>query len=164
MEEKTPCENFPRRGHACLLNFLFVASTDPLSMGPQKALETIGANLQKQYENWQPRVSLLHLPFLSQSWVLWFEPEKMLASSQIIQYVCACSWRPSLPLSRVTISLSSSQWSLSAASSALFIWCNFPGQTYKRKGVHYVLLSQGFDFAQNNQELLFNCISCKQNS
>ncbi|XP_019499795.1 PREDICTED: regulatory-associated protein of mTOR-like [Hipposideros armiger] len=29
---------------------------DPLSMGPQKALETIGANLQKQYENWQPRV------------------------------------------------------------------------------------------------------------
>lgn len=31
---------------------------DPLSMGPQKALETIGANLQKQYENWQPRVSI----------------------------------------------------------------------------------------------------------
>lgn len=30
-------------------------------MGPQKALETIGANLQKQYENWQPRVSLLCL-------------------------------------------------------------------------------------------------------
>ncbi|KAG7238233.1 hypothetical protein INR49_031148 [Caranx melampygus] len=30
---------------------------DPLSMSPQKALETIGANLQKQYENWQPRVS-----------------------------------------------------------------------------------------------------------
>ncbi|XP_011788621.1 PREDICTED: regulatory-associated protein of mTOR [Colobus angolensis palliatus] len=30
-------------------------SLDPLSMGPQKALETIGANLQKQYENWQPR-------------------------------------------------------------------------------------------------------------
>uniref|UniRef100_A0A674DRL5 Regulatory associated protein of MTOR complex 1 n=1 Tax=Salmo trutta TaxID=8032 RepID=A0A674DRL5_SALTR len=28
---------------------------DPLSMSPQKALETIGANLQKQYENWQPR-------------------------------------------------------------------------------------------------------------
>ncbi|XP_068119978.1 regulatory-associated protein of mTOR isoform X2 [Hyperolius riggenbachi] len=28
---------------------------DPLAMGPQKALETIGANLQKQYENWQPR-------------------------------------------------------------------------------------------------------------
>uniref|UniRef100_A0A2K5I9P4 Regulatory-associated protein of mTOR n=1 Tax=Colobus angolensis palliatus TaxID=336983 RepID=A0A2K5I9P4_COLAP len=37
-------------------NFLFsIASSDPLSMGPQKALETIGANLQKQYENWQPR-------------------------------------------------------------------------------------------------------------
>lgn len=32
---------------------------DPLSMGPQKALETIGANLQKQYENWQPRVRVL---------------------------------------------------------------------------------------------------------
>lgn len=28
---------------------------DPLSMAPQKALETIGANLQKQYERWQPR-------------------------------------------------------------------------------------------------------------
>ncbi|TRY56340.1 hypothetical protein DNTS_034953, partial [Danionella cerebrum] len=28
---------------------------DPLSMSPQKALETIGGNLQKQYENWQPR-------------------------------------------------------------------------------------------------------------
>ncbi|KAJ3613928.1 hypothetical protein NHX12_017507 [Muraenolepis orangiensis] len=32
---------------------------DPLSMSPQKALETIGANLQKQYENWQPRKSTL---------------------------------------------------------------------------------------------------------
>lgn len=31
-------------------------------MGPQKALETIGANLQKQYENWQPRVSARLLP------------------------------------------------------------------------------------------------------
>ncbi|XP_069786057.1 regulatory-associated protein of mTOR isoform X2 [Narcine bancroftii] len=28
---------------------------DPLSTSPQKALESIGANLQKQYENWQPR-------------------------------------------------------------------------------------------------------------
>ncbi|XP_075231155.1 regulatory associated protein of MTOR complex 1 [Lycorma delicatula] len=28
---------------------------DPLSMSPQKALESIGANLQKQYERWQPR-------------------------------------------------------------------------------------------------------------
>ncbi|XP_078609645.1 regulatory-associated protein of mTOR-like isoform X2 [Branchiostoma floridae x Branchiostoma japonicum] len=28
---------------------------DPLSMSPQKALEAIGANLQKQYERWQPR-------------------------------------------------------------------------------------------------------------
>ena len=29
--------------------------TDPLSMSPQKALEAIGCNLQKQYERWQPR-------------------------------------------------------------------------------------------------------------
>lgn len=29
--------------------------TDPLSVSPQKALETIGSNLQKQYERWQPR-------------------------------------------------------------------------------------------------------------
>lgn len=36
---------------------LCVFWADPLSMSPQKALETIGANLQKQYENWQPRVS-----------------------------------------------------------------------------------------------------------
>ncbi|XP_074648053.1 regulatory-associated protein of mTOR-like isoform X2 [Tubulanus polymorphus] len=28
---------------------------DPLSMSPQKSLEAIGANLQKQYERWQPR-------------------------------------------------------------------------------------------------------------
>lgn len=28
---------------------------DPLSLAPQKALEAIGANLQKQYERWQPR-------------------------------------------------------------------------------------------------------------
>ncbi|KAL1130820.1 hypothetical protein AAG570_012061 [Ranatra chinensis] len=28
---------------------------DPLSLSPQKALEAIGANLQKQYERWQPR-------------------------------------------------------------------------------------------------------------
>lgn len=39
-----------------VLHPVFV-SADPLSMSPQKALETIGANLQKQYENWQPRVS-----------------------------------------------------------------------------------------------------------
>lgn len=37
-------------------------ATDPLSMSPQKALETIGANLQKQYENWQPRVSEFMFP------------------------------------------------------------------------------------------------------
>jgi regulatory associated protein of mTOR len=28
---------------------------DPLSMSPQKALESIGASLQSQYERWQPR-------------------------------------------------------------------------------------------------------------
>ena len=28
---------------------------DPLSLNPQRALETIGQNLQKQYERWQPR-------------------------------------------------------------------------------------------------------------
>uniref|UniRef100_A0A9J8DG38 Regulatory-associated protein of mTOR n=1 Tax=Cyprinus carpio carpio TaxID=630221 RepID=A0A9J8DG38_CYPCA len=33
---------------------------DPLSTSPQKALETIGANLQKQYENWQPRVAAIN--------------------------------------------------------------------------------------------------------
>lgn len=30
-------------------------SADPLQMVPQKALESIGANLQKQYERWQPK-------------------------------------------------------------------------------------------------------------
>lgn len=29
--------------------------SDPLSVRPQKALETIGSSLQKQYERWQPR-------------------------------------------------------------------------------------------------------------
>ena len=28
---------------------------DPLAMPSQKALEAVGANLQKQYERWQPR-------------------------------------------------------------------------------------------------------------
>ena len=28
---------------------------DPVTMGPQKALELVGANLQRQYERWQPR-------------------------------------------------------------------------------------------------------------
>ena len=27
----------------------------PLSLNPQRALETIGQNLQRQYERWQPR-------------------------------------------------------------------------------------------------------------
>ena len=75
VEEEAPCKSISKRGYAHLLNFLLVAFTDPLSMGPQKALETIGANLQKQYENWQPRVSLLCLPFLPHSWVSWFKPE-----------------------------------------------------------------------------------------
>lgn len=30
-------------------------SIDPQAMGPKKALEKIGAQLQKQYERWQPR-------------------------------------------------------------------------------------------------------------
>lgn len=34
------------------ISFNFI---DPLSVSPQKALETIGSNLQKQYERWQPR-------------------------------------------------------------------------------------------------------------
>lgn len=33
----------------------FYPFQDPLSMSPQKALEAIGINLQKQYERWQPR-------------------------------------------------------------------------------------------------------------
>ncbi len=33
----------------------FIYISDPLSMSPQKALEAIGVNLQKQYERWQPR-------------------------------------------------------------------------------------------------------------
>lgn len=41
----------------CVIAVCCSVSADPLSMSPQKALETIGANLQKQYENWQPRVS-----------------------------------------------------------------------------------------------------------
>lgn len=35
--------------------FFFFLFIDPLSVSPQKALETIGSNLQKQYERWQPR-------------------------------------------------------------------------------------------------------------
>lgn len=33
---------------------------DPLSFAPQKALETIATNLQKQYERWQPRARYKH--------------------------------------------------------------------------------------------------------
>lgn len=46
----------------CVIAVCCFVSADPLSMSPQKALETIGANLQKQYENWQPRVSEFMLP------------------------------------------------------------------------------------------------------
>ena len=35
-----------------LQTFLF---SDPLTLSPQKAMESIGANLQRQYERWQPR-------------------------------------------------------------------------------------------------------------
>lgn len=35
--------------------YYFFGILDPLSMSPQKALEAIGSNLQKQYERWQPR-------------------------------------------------------------------------------------------------------------
>jgi len=43
----------------CVLCFV----TDPLSMGPQKALETVGNKLQEQYERWQPRVRRYFLEF-----------------------------------------------------------------------------------------------------
>ena len=38
-----------------LRNMYTQTFADPLSMSAQKALETIGANLQKQYDRWQPR-------------------------------------------------------------------------------------------------------------
>ncbi len=34
---------------------IFFIAAEPLSMSPQKALEQIGNQLQKQYERWQPR-------------------------------------------------------------------------------------------------------------
>lgn len=34
------------------MNFCYL---DPSSVSPQKAMEMIGVNLQKQYERWQPR-------------------------------------------------------------------------------------------------------------
>ena len=34
---------------------MFSYCIDPHTKGPQKALEAIGANLQHQYERWQPR-------------------------------------------------------------------------------------------------------------
>lgn len=41
--------------HSLSLKTQLTYFLDPLSMSPQKALETIGLNLQKQYERWQPR-------------------------------------------------------------------------------------------------------------
>lgn len=40
--------------------FFLIYVKDPLSMSPQKALDAIGANLQKQYERWQPRARYKH--------------------------------------------------------------------------------------------------------
>lgn len=40
--------------------FYFVFVQDPLSLSPQKALDAIGSNLQKQYERWQPRARYKH--------------------------------------------------------------------------------------------------------
>ena len=34
---------------------LYMCFSDPLSVSPQKALEAIGASMQRQYERWQPR-------------------------------------------------------------------------------------------------------------
>ena len=36
-------------------NSMLNPSLDPLTTSSQKALEAIGANLQRQYERWQPR-------------------------------------------------------------------------------------------------------------
>ena len=46
-------------GHVYNLNiFTLILIIDPLASSPQKALEAIGNNLQKQYERWQPRVRI----------------------------------------------------------------------------------------------------------
>lgn len=37
------------------MEVLVFTNADPMSTSPRKALEQIGANLQKQYERWQPR-------------------------------------------------------------------------------------------------------------
>lgn len=42
--------------HSYHLFMYFAPSTDPFSMAPQKAIETIGRTLNQQYERWQPRV------------------------------------------------------------------------------------------------------------
>lgn len=39
----------------CFSHAWELRSPDPQSMSPQKGLELIGNNLQKQYERWQPR-------------------------------------------------------------------------------------------------------------
>ncbi|XP_075025451.1 regulatory-associated protein of mTOR isoform X7 [Calonectris borealis] len=56
---------------------------DPLSMGPQKALETIGANLQKQYENWQPRNYTQYIPLSIYDLQTW------MGSPSIFVYDCS---------------------------------------------------------------------------
>ncbi|RXM28608.1 Regulatory-associated protein of mTOR [Acipenser ruthenus] len=57
MHTRTLLNTITQCGLGRVLPLLIVLSvlSDPLSMSPQKALESIGANLQKQYENWQPR-------------------------------------------------------------------------------------------------------------
>ncbi len=39
---------------------MFCVCVDQLLMSPQKALECIGTELQKQYERWQPRARYKH--------------------------------------------------------------------------------------------------------
>uniref|UniRef100_A0A8C8H7C3 Regulatory-associated protein of mTOR n=1 Tax=Oncorhynchus tshawytscha TaxID=74940 RepID=A0A8C8H7C3_ONCTS len=56
---------------------------DPLSMSPQKALETIGANLQKQYENWQPRNYTQYIPLSVYDLQTW------MGSPSIFVYDCS---------------------------------------------------------------------------
>lgn len=58
LDYKTGCKQccipHPNQHYIPAVRFwLFVA--DPLAQSPQKALEAIGSNLQKQYERWQPR-------------------------------------------------------------------------------------------------------------
>lgn len=47
-------KNMKRIGREVTLNLVYFCA-EPVSMSPQKALEQIGNQLQKQYERWQPR-------------------------------------------------------------------------------------------------------------